>query len=106
VNASPSLVGENYVATGVAVQLSQLLFQRATVGLSAGYESDAYSPIQAGTAQPNRDDNYFFIQPTLTYKFRDWLSASLSYEFRRNASNESSSTFSDNRFTFSLAINF
>jgi hypothetical protein len=106
VNASPSLVGEDYVATGIAIQLNQLLIQRVTAGLSVGYENDAYLATQSGTAQPSRDDNYFFIQPTLTYKFRDWLSASLSYEFRRNASNESSSTFSDNRFTFSLGINF
>ena len=85
---------------------SQLLFQRVTAGLSAGYENDTYRATESGTAQPGRKDNYFFIQPTLTYKFREWLSASLSYEFRRNASNESSSTFSDNRFTFSVGINF
>jgi hypothetical protein len=106
VNASPSLAGENYVATGVAVQLSQLLVQRVTAGLSAGYESDEYQATQVGAAQAGRADNYFFIQPMLTYKFRDWLSASLTYEFRRNASNESSSTFSDNRFTLSLGVNF
>jgi hypothetical protein len=106
VNASPSLAGENYVATGVVVQLSQMLFQRVTAGLSLGYENDKYRATQAGTAEPGRADNYFFIQPTLTYKFRDWLSASLSYEFRRNASNESSSTFSDSRFTLSLGVNF
>jgi uncharacterized protein (PEP-CTERM system associated) len=83
-----------------------MLFQRVTAGLSLGYENDKYRATQAGTAEPGRADNYFFIQPTLTYKFRDWLSASLSYEFRRNASNESSSTFSDSRFTLSLGVNF
>jgi Putative beta-barrel porin 2 len=106
VNASPSLAGENYVATGVALQLSQLMFRRITVGLSAGYENDAYRATESGTAQPGRDDNYFFIEPTLSYKFRDWLTANLSYEFRRNASNESSSTFSDNRITLTLGVNF
>jgi hypothetical protein len=106
VNASPSIVGENYVATGVALQLSQLLFQRVIVGLSTGYENDQYRATQAAAAEAGRADNYFFIQPTLTYKFRDWLTASLSYEFRRNASNQSNSTFSDNRFTVSLGVNF
>jgi len=106
VNASPSAAGESYVATGIAVQLSQLLFQRVTVGLSAGYENDQYRATQSGAAETGRADNYFFIQPTLTYKLKDWLSASLSYEFRRNASNVSSSTFSDNRFTLSVGVNF
>jgi len=106
VYASPSLAGENYLATGVAVQLSQLLFRRVTVGINTGYENDQYRATQAGAAGTGRADNYFFVQPTLTYKFRNWLSANLSYEFRRNASNESSSTFSDNRVTFSLGVNF
>jgi Putative beta-barrel porin 2 len=106
VNASPSLVAENYVATGLAVRLYQLLFQRVTVGISAGYENDQYLATQVEAAEANRVDNYFFIEPLFTYRFRDWLSATLSYEFRRNASNESSSNFFDNRVTFSVGVNF
>jgi putative beta-barrel porin BBP2 len=106
VNASPSAAGENYVATGVALQFSQSLFQRLTVGLSGGYENDTYRATESGAAEGGREDNYFFIQPTLTYKFREWLSASLSYEFRRNSSNESGFMFSDNRITFSINDNF
>jgi hypothetical protein len=106
VNASPSLAGENYTATGIALQLRQLLFQRLTVGISTGYENDSYLATQAGAAEPNRTDNYYFIEPNFTYRFRDWLSATLSYEFRRNASNEASSAFFDNRITFSVGVNF
>jgi hypothetical protein len=106
VNASPSLEGENYVATGVAARFNQKLFQRLTAGISTGYENDSYLATQVGAAEPNRADNYFFIEPNLTYRFRDWLSASLSYEFRRNASNEASSNFFDNRITFSVGVNF
>jgi hypothetical protein len=106
VNASPSAVGENYVATGLALQLSQLLFQRLTVGITSGYENDEYRATQQDAEEAGREDNYFFIQPSLTYKFRDWLSASLAYEFRRNSSNESTFTFSDSRITFSIGVNF
>jgi hypothetical protein len=106
VYASPSAAGENFVATGLSLQLSQLLFQRVTVGLTTGYENDEYRATQSGAAEIGRGDNYFFIEPTLTYKFRDWLSASLSYEFRRNSSNESKFTFSDNRITLSVGVNF
>jgi len=106
VNASPSAAGENFVATGVAVQLRQLFFQRVTVGISSGYENDQYRATQAEAAERGRADNYFFIQPTLTYRFRSRLSASLSYEFRRNASNESSFTFSDNRVSIFAGVNF
>ncbi len=103
---SPSLVSENYVATGLAIRLYQLLFQRLTLGISAGYENDQYLATESGSAEPNRVDNYFFIEPLLTYRFRDWLSATLSYEFRRNASTEASSNFFDNRITFSVGVNF
>jgi hypothetical protein len=106
VNASPSAADEDFVATGVAVQLSQLVFQRVTVGIAAGYENDQYLATEVGASEIGRVDNYFFIQPSLTYRFRSWLSASLSYEFRRNASNESGFTFSDNRTTFSIGVNF
>jgi hypothetical protein len=106
VSASPSAAGENFVATGLSLQLRQLLFQRVTVGFTTGYENDEYRANQSGAAEIGREDNYFFIEPTLSYRFRDWLSASLSYEFRRNASNESTFTFSDNRITLSMGINF
>jgi hypothetical protein len=106
VNASFSVAGENFVATGLTVQLSQSLFTRLTLGTTAGYENDQYLATQAGAAESGRVDNYFFIQQTLTYRFRNWLSASLSYEFRRNASNESSFTFSDNRVAISAGANF
>ena len=102
----PPWSAENYVATGLAIRLYQLLFQRLTAGISAGYENDQYLATESGSAEPNRVDNYFFIEPLLTYRFRDWLSATLSYEFRRNASNEASSNFFDNRITFSVGVNF
>jgi Putative beta-barrel porin 2 len=106
VNASISAAGENFVATGVTVQLNQSLFRRVTVGTNAGYENDRYLATQAGAAESGRVDNYFFIQSALTYRFRNWLSASVSYEFRRNASNESNFTFSDNRVAISAGANF
>jgi hypothetical protein len=106
VSASPSAAAEHFLATGLSVQISQLLFQRVTAGLATGYENDEYRATRSGAAELGREDNYFFLEPTLTYKFGRWLSASLSYEFRRNASNESAFTFSDNRITLSMEVNF
>jgi Putative beta-barrel porin 2 len=106
VNASPSAANESYTATGVALQLSQLLYRRLTADISAGYENDNYQATENGAAEAGRLDNYFFIRPSLTYRFRSWLSTSLAYEFRRNSSNEANFMFSDNRITFSVGVNF
>jgi hypothetical protein len=107
VNASTLYTNANYVATGVSVQLSQLLFHRLTAGVTVGYENDSYqSTTSHAVVGSNRQDNYFYVRPTLSYSLNKWLSANLSYEFRRNASNERLIGFTDNRVNFGLGISF
>lgn len=107
VNASPLYASTNYVATGVAVSLSQLWFHRLTTGVAVGYENDSYQSETSGsTFGSRREDNYFHVTPTLSYNLNKWLSATLSYEFRRDGSNQHLVSFTDNRVTFRLGISF
>jgi hypothetical protein len=107
VNASPLYASTNYVATGVSVQLSQLWFHRLTTGVTVGYENDSYQSETSGsTLGSRRQDNYLYVTPALSYNLNKWLSATLSYEFRKNTSNESSLGFTDNRVSFKLGISF
>jgi hypothetical protein len=107
VNASPLYASTNYVATGVSVNLSQLWFHRLTTGVTVGYENDSYQSETSGsTFGSRREDNYFYLTPALSYNLNKWLSATLSYEFRKNTSNESSLGFTDNRVSLKLGISF
>ena len=106
---SPSGIVESadYVGTGAVMQLSVWLFPHLKAGIAIGFEHDSYvSGSSSSIVGSNRQDNYVFTQPSVTYKMTDRLSAALSYEFSRNASSEPTQRFSDNRVAVQVGISF
>ena len=84
-----------------------MCWRRLAAAVSLGFENDAYqSAGSALVSGAKRRDNYFVVQPSLSYQFNDWVVATLSYEFGHNASTEPSLGFSDNRLTFRIGISF
>lgn len=107
VSASALYANTNYIATGLSLQLSQILFHRVTVGVSLGVESDVYHSTGAGAVPGSgRRDEYFYVEPNLSWPLNQWALVTLSYEFRTNDSNDPSMTFSDDRVTLRLGISF
>jgi hypothetical protein len=101
--ASPSLAGQDYIATGLDAGIVQQFSEAVSFGLAGGYENDAYvANTTAVTA--SRIDNFYFFRPSVSYSFLKNLSATLSYEYRANSSNVVEDSWFDNRLSFDLAL--
>ena len=100
---SPSLAGQDYIATGGEFGIEQNLFKNIVFGLAVGYENDTYvSNTDSVTA--SRVDNFYFFRPSLSYNFLKNLDAEISYEYRANASNFQQDSWFDNRVTLELSL--
>jgi len=102
---SPSLSNQNYWATGVELGVTQLVAQKFQVGVSGGYENDYYIPNTANTVATRRD-NFFFIEPQISYNFLKYLTASVFYQYRFNDSDQQVNTWYDNQVGFEISAAF
>ena len=102
---STNFIGQNYVATGFSLSVQQRFFSRFYAGALFGYENDTYYAVAANESV-SRSDNYVVIRGSLEYKFLDWLSSGVFYEFKNNASTISQYSFYDNRVGYQLSVNF
>ena len=102
---SSSEAGQDYFATGFEVGVSQQFFQRVVTSVAFGYENDSYFGTTPETPT-NREDNYVFVRPRITYAFVDWFSLSVFYEFRQTTSNQQSSSFYNNRAGLEVLTKF
>jgi hypothetical protein len=106
VTNSSAINGDNYTATRLGVAVKQHLIGRLSFTLEGGYENDAYSQTAGSSTGPQREDNYLFIHPGLTYQLKDWAALSVSYFYRNNDSNISTSAFSDNQISVGVRFGF
>jgi len=102
---SPSLNNQNYWATGVELGITQLIAQKFQVGVAGGYENDYYIANTANTAATRRD-NFFFIEPQISYNFLKYLTASIFYQHRLNDSTLQVDTWYDNQVGFEISAAF
>lgn len=110
---SAALNGEDYTATSVSVDLLQHLIGDFYLTLGGGYENDAYrnttstsNTIATTTAGRQREDNYYYIRPGLTYRPKDWISVSLSYFYQIDNSNFPTNSFRDRQFQLEVRLGF
>ena len=102
---SPSLNNQNYWATGVELGVTQLVAQKFQVGVSGGYENDYYIANTANTTATRRD-NFFFIEPQISYNFLKYLTASVFYQYRFNDSTLQVDTWNNNQVGFEISAAF
>ena len=88
-NNSASLVGQDYIATGVALGIHHQMWIRWQPELLFGMENDQYIS-NLPTVQSGRVDNYYFLKPALQYNFlKDGrLALKIYYQISTNISNE------------------
>jgi hypothetical protein len=104
--ASPLFTAQDFVGTGVSFTLTQKFIDRFTASLAFGYEHDDYTPTNSSVANINRDDDYVFVRPGLTYSFKNWLTVTIYYQYSRNSSSQSLSGYYDNRVGGQISIFF
>jgi hypothetical protein len=102
---SPSLDNQDYWATGVELGVTQTIMQKFQVGVSGGYENDTYV-ANRNNVNANRVDDFFFIQPRVSYNFLKYLTASVFYLHRFNDSTQQVDTWYDNQVGFELGAAF
>jgi hypothetical protein len=102
---SASLGGQDYTTTNMHVNLNQRFIRRFTLGLALGYErSEYFSTIQGLTA--TRDDDYYYVQPTVDATIMRWWTAGVYYIYRKDSSSLASFSFDDNQFGLRSTITF
>ena len=74
-----------YYGTGVAVTGTYLVTSKISANLSIGFENSEYDSTVSDVAV-DREDNYFFIRPTINYWISEHLSLSLFYQYSNNDS--------------------
>src|SRR5262249_18692210 len=78
---------QDFGATYVAARFQQRLFNRLYLGLGVGYEWSNYISTNRDVSG-TRDDNYWFIEPSLDVLITRWLSAGVYYLHREQSSND------------------
>ena len=99
------LPDQDFATTYVVARFQQRLFQRVYFGLGAGYENSDYFATARNVSAP-RDDDYWFIEPSVDVLITRWLSAGVYYLHRRDSSSESFFSFYDNQVGVRATLRF
>ena len=73
-----------YISTEVGLQYKHQILTKWTAGIFASYENMAYPET---VNDINRSDDLIKVKPSIEYKFKDYLFASVWYQLRNKASN-------------------
>jgi hypothetical protein len=99
------LANQDFGGTYVMGRFQQRLFRRFYFGLGAGYENSDYIATDRDVSAP-RNDDYWFIEPSLDVLITRWLSAGVYYLHREDDSNIDSSSFDDNQVGVRATVRF
>lgn len=81
--------GQVYNVKGVSAGISQRLGSKWTFKLETGYEKSDYLEVKS-TGAPSRNDEMWFISPSLTYRFSDFCDLSMFHRTSDNSSSDNS----------------
>jgi hypothetical protein len=97
--------GQDFTNSYVIGRFQQRLFHRVYLGLAAGYENANYFAAD-DNVNATRDDNYWFIEPSLDLLITRWLSTGVYYLHREDDSNVDFFGFEDNQVGVRATVRF
>jgi Putative beta-barrel porin 2 len=97
--------GQDFTNAYVVGRFQQRLFHRLYFGLAGGYEYSHYFAA-ADNVNATRNDNYWFIEPSLDVLITRWLSAGVYYLHREDSSNGDFFSFDDNQVGVRATVRF
>jgi hypothetical protein len=97
--------GQDFANTYVVGRFQQRLFHRLYLGLAGGYENADYFAAD-DDVNAFRDDDYWFIEPSLDVLITRWLSAGVYYLHRQDCSNVDFFSFDDNQVGVRATVRF
>jgi len=87
---------QDFATTYVVGRFQQRLFRRVYFGLAGGYENSDYFATTSGVNAP-RNDDYFFISPSVDVLITRWVSVGAYYLHREDNSNIDFFSFDNNQ---------
>ena len=96
---------QDFATTYVTARIQQRLLQRVYLGLTAGYENADYFAT-AGNVSATRDDDYFFIEPSIDVLITRFLSSGVYYLHREDSSSVDFFSFYDNQVGVRATLRF
>jgi len=99
------VTNQDFGATYVAARFQQRLFHRFYLGLGAGYEHSNYFATDRDV-NATRDDDYWFIEPSVDVLITRWLSAGVYYLHREDISNDDFFSWNDNQVGVRATVRF
>ncbi len=111
VSASGGQPGENITRTGLVAKVRQKLGTKFVGGLDVGYEQLAYAAAErksaaTGSKTEGRDDDYFFLRPSLQYELKEGRRFEIYYLHRQNDSNARDASFEGDQIGVSAGYDF
>ena len=101
---SAKYFGDDYLATGAAVSVTQRFFQKFYTTLTGSYENAVYEDNLPGQAT-DLGYNYFSVRSALAFRPTTWCELSIYYQYRRNVSN-TIDAFTDNQAGFQSRFSY
>src|ERR1051326_2415312 len=99
------LGAQDFADTYFVGRFQQRLFRRLYFGLGAGYENSDYFATDRHTNAP-RNDDYWFVEPSLDVLITRWLSAGVYYLHREDISDIDFFSFYDNQVGVWATVRF
>ena len=99
------LANQDFADTYIVGRFQQRLFHRLYLGLGGGYENSDYFAARDNVSAP-RNDDYWFIEPSLDVLITRWLSAGVYYLHREDSSNIDFFSFDDNQVGVRATVRF
>jgi hypothetical protein len=96
---------QDFGATYVAARFQQRLFHRVYLGLAGGYEHSNYFATDRNV-NATRDDDYWFIEPSVDVLITRWLSTGVYYLHREDISNDDFFSWEDNQVGVRATLRF
>src|SRR6266540_2752727 len=99
------LANQDFATTYIVGRFQQRLFSRVYFGLGGGYENSNYFATARNVSAP-RDDDYWFIEPSIDVLITRWLSTGVYYLHRQDVSSVDFFSFYDNQVGVRATLRF
>jgi len=102
---SAVLAGQDYAVTNISVGVQQRFLQRFYIACNAGYENANYFSTVADV-DSTRDDDYYFIEPSIAVRVTRFWTVGAYYLHRANTSSFDAFSFHDNQVGLRTSLTF
>jgi hypothetical protein len=98
-------VGQDFSTSTLSIEVHQRLLSRIRLGLSVGYETAQYFSAVTGV-NTTRQDNYYFVEPTVDIAVTRYWALGGFYLRQQNATSDGSYSFYDSQIGFRSIFKF